>query len=66
MPSPPAPRRASRLGALFFGALGVLASLALGLWTDRLVRDLFARADWLGWLALAHRTQATASCASPA
>jgi len=53
MPSPPAPRRASRLGALFFGALGVLASLALGLWTDRLVRDLFARADWLGWLALA-------------
>jgi len=46
-----APRRRSRLGAIFLGALGTLVTLALGLWTDRLIRDLFSRADWLGWLA---------------
>jgi len=46
-----APRRRSRLGAIFFGALGILVSLAVGLWTDALIRDLFSRADWLGWLA---------------
>jgi putative membrane protein len=33
--------------------LGILMSLAIGLWTDKLIRDLFARADWLGWLATA-------------
>ena len=50
---PPAnpPRRRSRLGAIFLSALGVLVSIALGLWTDRLIRDLFERADWLGWAA---------------
>ncbi|TYR33746.1 TIGR01620 family protein [Mesorhizobium microcysteis] len=50
---PPAapPRRRSRLGAIFFGAMGILLSLALGLWTERLIGDLFARSDWLGWLA---------------
>jgi putative membrane protein len=46
-----APRRRSRLGAIFLGALGILVSLAIGLWTDALIRDLFSRADWLGWLA---------------
>lgn len=51
VPPPPTPRRRSRLGAIFFGALGILVSLAVGLWADQLVRDLFARADWLGWLA---------------
>ena len=52
---PPAlpPRRRSRLGAIFLGALGLLVSLGIGLWTDRLVRDLFSRSDWLGWLAFA-------------
>lgn len=50
-PPPATPRRKrSILGALFFGALGALISLALGLWTDALIRDLFARAPWLGWL----------------
>jgi putative membrane protein len=50
---PPAtpPRRHSRLAAIFLGAFGILVSLAVGLWTDRLIRDLFARADWLGWIA---------------
>jgi putative membrane protein len=46
-----APRRRSRLGAIFLTALGALVSLGIGLWTDRLIRDLFARSDWLGWLA---------------
>lgn len=52
---PPAspPRRRSRLGAIFLSALGILVSLGIGLWTDRLIRDLFERADWLGWAALA-------------
>ncbi len=45
------PRRHSRLAAIFLGAFGILVSLAVGLWTDRLIRDLFARADWLGWVA---------------
>jgi putative membrane protein len=48
-----APRRRSRLGAIFLTALGALVSLGIGLWTDQLIRDLFARADWLGWLAAA-------------
>ena len=39
-------------GKLFVGALGLLTSLAIGLAVDSLVRDLFARYDWLGWTAL--------------
>jgi len=52
---PPAigPRRRSRLGAIFLAALGALVSLGVGLWTDRLIRDLFERAEWLGWVATA-------------
>ena len=55
--SPPNRRRRPRRSgarcsaAIFFGAFGVLVSLAVGLWTDQLIRDLFARAEWLGWLA---------------
>lgn len=54
-PPPPAtaPRRRSRLGAVFAGASGVLLAMGVGLLTDRLVRSLFSRADWLGWVALA-------------
>ena len=37
---------------LALGALGALVSLSIGLALDALVRDLFARAEWLGWLAL--------------
>ncbi len=50
---PPAspPKRRSKLTAIFLGALGVLVSLAVGLWTDQLIRELFQRAEWLGWLA---------------
>lgn len=50
-PPATAPRKRSLLARLFFGALGVLVSLAVGLWADQLIRDLFARAEWLGWLA---------------
>ncbi|RWL91571.1 MAG: TIGR01620 family protein [Mesorhizobium sp.] len=50
-PPATAPRERSLLARLFFGALGVLVSLAVGLWADQLIRDLFARAEWLGWLA---------------
>lgn len=46
-----APRRRSLFGRLFFGAFGILVSLAVGLWADRLIRDLFTRTEWLGWLA---------------
>jgi putative membrane protein len=52
-PAPIAPRRPSRLGAIFFGALGLLISLALGLWTEQLIRELFSRTEWLGWLGIA-------------
>ncbi len=35
---------------LALGAGGVLVSLGLGLMAERLVRDLFTRYEWLGWL----------------
>lgn len=47
----PVKTRGSILARLFLGAAGALLSLAVGLWLDALIRDLFARADWLGWLA---------------
>jgi len=50
-PPATAPRKRSLLARLFLGALSVLVSLAVGLWADQLIRDLFARAEWLGWLA---------------
>ncbi len=50
-PPATAPRRRSALAAIFLGAFGILASLAIGLWTDGLIRALFERAEWLGWLA---------------
>lgn len=50
---PPQPRRRSKLAAIFWSALGVLVSLAVGLWADNLIRSLFDRAGWLGWLGAA-------------
>jgi putative membrane protein len=38
---------------LAIGAFGTFLSLAFGLWADRVIRELFARADWLGYAALA-------------
>ena len=57
-PPATAPKRKSWLGAIFLSAAGILVSLGVGLWTDRLIRDLFSRADWLGWLATGAATVA--------
>ncbi|MDL2400574.1 YcjF family protein [Rhizobium mayense] len=46
-------RRGFSFGKIAAGAFGILLSLAFGLWTDRLIHDLFDRADWLGYTALA-------------
>lgn len=48
----PRPRRFS-FAKLALGAFSILISLALGLWVDNLLRDLFTRSDWLGYAALA-------------
>ncbi|MGN7826605.1 TIGR01620 family protein [Agrobacterium radiobacter] len=50
---PVATPRKSRFsfGKLALGALGVLFSLAFGLWADQLIRNLFSRSDWLGYTA---------------
>ena len=41
----------SWMGSIFLSAAGAFISLAVGLWADSLIRDLFQRAEWLGWLA---------------
>lgn len=48
----PSARRRFPWSRLFFGAVAGILSLAIGLWLDQLVRELFARDDWLGWLAI--------------
>ena len=51
-PLPVARKRRSRLAAIFLSTFGALVSLAVWLWIDRLIRDLFDQAGWLGWAAL--------------
>lgn len=51
LPRPPR-RKGWSLAGIFFSSLGILVSLAIGLWTDELIRSLFNRSDWLGWAAL--------------
>ncbi|MEO9339157.1 TIGR01620 family protein [Mesorhizobium sp. SB112] len=51
-PPATAPKKRSGLGTIFIGAFGILLSLAFGLWADKLIRDLFARFEWLGWFAV--------------
>ncbi|APO75001.1 hypothetical protein AM571_CH02192 [Rhizobium etli 8C-3] len=46
-------KRHASFAKIALSAFGVLFSLAFGLWTDSLIRDLFSRADWLGYTALA-------------
>lgn len=49
----PEPARTNALWwRILWGAGGALVSLGLGLAADRLIRDLFARYDWLGWIGL--------------
>ena len=51
-PPPTAPKTAlAGLATVFLTAFGALLSLAVGLWADQLIRELFQRAEWLGWLA---------------
>lgn len=56
-PPPPPPSVAQRRGARLFGwalsALGVVLTLALGLWFEQLVRALFERHPVLGQIGLA-------------
>jgi putative membrane protein len=49
----PEPKRRGRFWkALAWGTGGTLVSLGLGLAAERLISDLFARYDWLGWIGL--------------
>lgn len=48
----PPPRRLGWVGRLAWTAGGILVSTGLGLAADRLIRDLFAANEWLGWLGL--------------
>ncbi|MBB4051521.1 putative membrane protein [Devosia subaequoris] len=48
----PAPRRMGWRGRLAWTTGGILISAGLGLAADRLIRDLFARHEWLGWAGL--------------
>lgn len=50
---PVPPRRTGWLARLLWTTAGLLVSLGLGLAADALIRDLFAKAPWLGWLGLA-------------
>ncbi|GAB4068809.1 TIGR01620 family protein [Ancylobacter sonchi] len=51
-PLPAPPPSASRWTTLFWSGLGGLVSLGLGLAVSKLIEDLFARADWLGYAGL--------------
>jgi putative membrane protein len=46
------PRRRWPWSTLFWSALAGLVSLAAGIAVMALIEDLFARAEWLGWLGL--------------
>jgi len=53
VPPPPARRRRGLpLLMIFLTALGAIISVAFGLWLDDLIRNLFGRADWLGYAAI--------------
>ncbi|SIQ13317.1 putative membrane protein [Rhizobium sp. RU20A] len=52
-PAVPARRRRAPFASIALGGAGILVSLGVGLWIDGLIADLFARADWLGYVALA-------------
>lgn len=47
------PKRRFSFGKLLWASVTGLASLAIGLWLDALITDLFARADWLGYVGMA-------------
>jgi putative membrane protein len=45
-------KRMGFAGKLAWGAGSLLVSLGLGLMAERLIRDLFARYEWLGWVGI--------------
>lgn len=47
----PRKHRGLTAGKILLGSLSVLGSLALGYWLDSLIRALFDRLPWLGWVA---------------
>ncbi|MCK0196876.1 YcjF family protein [Ancylobacter sp. 6x-1] len=51
VPLPAPPPTGSRWARLFWTGLGGLVSMGLGLAVWKLIEDLFARSDWLGWTA---------------
>ncbi len=53
VPLPVPPPKSSRWATLFWSGLGGLVSLGIGLAVSKLIEDLFARADWLGYVGLA-------------
>ncbi|MCS0496142.1 YcjF family protein [Ancylobacter sp. MQZ15Z-1] len=59
---PPPPPRSSRWGVLFWTGLGGLVSLGLGLAVSKLVEDLFARADWLGYVGAGFAAAFVVAC----
>ena len=48
---PPVSVRKWSIFSIFFCCLAALISLAIGLWVDQLIQELFARQEWLGWFA---------------
>lgn len=48
----PPPRRMGWVARLAWTSGGILVSAGLGLAADRLIRDLFAANEWLGWVGL--------------
>lgn len=48
----PQPKKRHLLWRLLFGAGGLLVSLGLALAIEQMIRDLFARYDWLGWVGV--------------
>ncbi|MDP2734199.1 MAG: TIGR01620 family protein [Hoeflea sp.] len=49
-PATPRPRRLTA-GKILSMSLAFLAALAIGIWTDALIQNLFDRLPWLGWAA---------------
>lgn len=52
------PKSGFKFGKWLMIGLSGLVSLTIGLAVDSLIRDLFARTDWLGWLGVALATLA--------
>ncbi|MCC5979459.1 MAG: TIGR01620 family protein [Salinarimonas sp.] len=47
------PRRRAAWGAILMASLAALVMLGVGIGIEGLIRELFARAPWLGWMAAA-------------